>query len=301
MILNAENVDKSFGRKKAVDGVSLNIKPGTIHGLLGSNGAGKTTFMKVLSGIYKADKGTVRYDTHNVFENTEVKSDLMFIHDIPYFFRGARLSDMARFYRSMYPNFSDKRFNQLAEHFKLSPKVQLSSLSKGMKRQASFILAFSSRPKVMLLDEPFDGLDPIIRRQVKNIMLQDIANHNMTVIASSHNLREMEDLCDSVSIMHHGKLLFHRELSDIKGTHCKLQMAFKTLPDASFYKDLGVVQQTVKGRIVTCIIKGDLEHIEEKVTKYNPLMYDILPLTLEEIFAYEMGEQGYEISNIIVE
>lgn len=301
MKLEAKNTDKSFGRKKAVNDVSLVVEPGTIHGLLGSNGAGKTTFMKVLSGIYKADRGNVEYDGEDVFENTKVKSDLMFIHDIPYFFRGARLSEMAGFYRRMYPNFSNDRFKQLTSHFKLDPKVRLSSLSKGMKRQASFILAFSSRPKIMLLDEPFDGLDPIIRRQVKNIMLQDIANHQMTVIASSHNLREMEDLCDSVSIMHHGKLLFHRDLSDIKGTHCKLQIAFKTLPPASFYKDLGVVQQTVKGRVVTCIIKGDMENIEQKVTAYNPLMYDILPLTLEEIFAYEMGEQGYEISNIIVE
>lgn len=301
MILNAQNINKSFGKNKAVRGVDLKIDSGTIHGLLGSNGAGKTTLMKVLSGIYKADQGTVEYDEHEVFENTRVKSDLMFIHDVPYFFRGAKLSDMARFYRRMYPNFSYKRFKQLVEHFKLDPKVQLSSLSKGMKRQASFILAFSSKPKVLLLDEPFDGLDPIIRRQVKNIMLQDIANHHMTVIASSHNLREMEDLCDSVSIMHHGELLFHRDLSDIKGTHCKLQIAFKELPDASFYKDLGVVHQTVKGRIVTCIVKGNIKNIEQKVTQYNPLMYDILPLTLEEIFAYEMGEQGYEISNIIVE
>lgn len=301
MILDVRKVDKSFGKKKAVNDVSLKVEAGTIHGLLGSNGAGKTTFMKVLSGIYKADQGSVMYDDADVFENTAVKSDLMFLHDIPYFFRGARLSEMADFYKSVYPNFSEKRFNQLAEHFQISPKVHLSSLSKGMKRQASFILAFSARPKILLLDEPFDGLDPIIRRQVKNIMLQDIANHKMTVIASSHNLREMEDLCDSVSIMHHGKLLFHRELSDIKGTHCKLQVAFKTLPDASFYKELGVVQQTVRGRIVTCIIKGDIQNIEQKITKYNPLMYDILPLTLEEIFAYEMGEQGYEISNIIVE
>lgn len=301
MNLDAKNVNKSFGKKKAVSDVSLNVEAGTIHGLLGSNGAGKTTFMKVLSGIYKADQGSVMYDNRNVFENTDVKSDLMFLHDIPYFFKGARLSDMAGFYKNMYPNFSEKRFKQLSNHFQINPKTRLSSLSKGMKRQASFILAFSSRPKMMLLDEPFDGLDPIIRRQVKNIMFQDIANHDMTVIASSHNLREMEDLCDSVSIMHHGELLFHRELSDIKGTHCKLQIAFKTLPDASFYKKLGVVQQAVKGRVVTCIIKGDIENVEQKITKYNPLMYDILPLTLEEIFAYEMGGQGYEIENIIVE
>ncbi|WP_411843437.1 ABC transporter ATP-binding protein [Salinicoccus sp. HZC-1] len=301
MRLETKTLYKSFGRQKAVNNVDLSIEPGTINGLLGSNGAGKTTFMKLLAGIYKPDAGDVLYDGQQIFENPDIKNDVLFIHDVPYFFSGVSLNDMAAFYKGMYSNWSGKRFKQLTGHFKLDPEKSLSQLSKGMKRQASFVLAFSSCPKVMLLDEPFDGLDPIIRRQVKNIMMQDIANYGMTVIASSHNLREMEDLCDSVSIMHHGELLFHRDLNEIKGTHCKLQIAFDTLPDEAFYERLGVVHREVKGRIVTCIIKGDLDNIEEKVTKYNPLMYDILPLTLEEIFTYEMGEQGYEINNIIVE
>ncbi|CAD2080667.1 ABC transporter ATP-binding protein [Jeotgalicoccus meleagridis] len=292
---------KEFGKVLATDNINLEIKPATVHGLLGSNGAGKTTLMKIMSGIYKADQGMVTYDGKNIYESPEVKKDVVFLHDIPFFFRGSSLKKMAKLYQSMYSNWSTERFNQLSKHFGLSPDVQLSQLSKGMKRQASFILAFAARPKVMLLDEPFDGLDPIIRKQVKNIMMQDIANHGMTVIASSHNLREMEDLCDSVSIMHQGKLLFNQDLSDIRGNHCKLQIAFKTLPDDDFYKQLNVVHSSQRGRIITCIIKGDISKIEEKVTKYHPLMYDILPLTLEEIFTYEMGELGYEISNIIVE
>ncbi|MCG1010251.1 ABC transporter ATP-binding protein [Salinicoccus sp. ID82-1] len=301
MKLETRQLDKSFGRKKAVDAVTLTVDPGTIHGLLGSNGAGKTTFMKTLGGIYKPDAGAVLFDDASIFENPTVKNDVLFINDIPYFFNGATLGSMATFYKSMYPKWSTKRFKQLSEHFGLEAKQPLSQLSKGMKRQASFILAFSARPQVMLLDEPFDGLDPIIRRQVKNIMMQDIANHGMTVIASSHNLREMEDLCDSVSIMHEGRQLFHRDLNEVKGSHCKLQIAFENLPGDQFFKEMGVVQHEVKGRVITCIIKGDISHIEEKVTKYDPLMYDILPLTLEEIFAYEMGDKGYEISNIIVE
>lgn len=301
MKLETRQLDKSFGRKKAVDAVTLAVASGTIHGLLGSNGAGKTTFMKTLGGIYKPDAGAVLFDDTSIFENPSVKCDVVFINDIPYFFNGATLHSMATFYQSMYPNWSTKRFNQLSEHFGLEKKKPLSQLSKGMKRQASFILAFSARPKVMLLDEPFDGLDPIIRRQVKNIMMQDIANHEMTVIASSHNLREMEDLCDSVSIMHQGKQLFHRDLNEVKGSHCKLQIAFEELPDGQFFHEMGVVHHETKGRVLTCIIKGDISHIEEKVTKYDPLMYDILPLSLEEIFAYEMGDKGYEISNIIVE
>jgi len=301
MRMETKALDKSFGSQKAISNAALSIEPGTIHGLLGSNGAGKTTFMKLLAGVYKPDAGDVLYDGQEIFENPDIKDDVLFIHDVPYFFSGVSLNDMAAFYKGMYSNWSDKRFAQLTAHFKLDSKKTLSQLSKGMKRQASFVLAFSACPKVMLLDEPFDGLDPIVRHQVKNIMMQDIANHGMTVIASSHNLREMEDLCDSVSIMHKGELLFHRDLIEIKGTHCKIQVAFNTLPDQAFYEYLGVVHHEAKGRIVTCIVKGDLENIEKKVTQYNPLMYDILPLTLEEIFTYEMGEKGYEISNIIVE
>ncbi|MFC3420352.1 ABC transporter ATP-binding protein [Salinicoccus hispanicus] len=301
MKLETRQLDKSFGRKKAVDAVTLTVTSGTIHGLLGSNGAGKTTFMKTLGGIYKPDAGVVLFDDASIFENPSVKNDVVFINDIPYFFNGATLGSMATFYKAMYPKWSTKRFKQLSAHFGLEAKKPLSQLSKGMKRQASFILAFSARPKVMLLDEPFDGLDPIIRRQVKNIMMQDIANHGMTVIASSHNLREMEDLCDSVSIMHQGKQLFHRDLNEVKGSHCKLQIAFENLPDDQFFQEMGVVHHEAKGRVLTCIIKGDISQIEEKVTKYDPLMYDILPLSLEEIFAYEMGDKGYEISNIIVE
>lgn len=301
MKVNVRNVDKSFGAKKAVSNVDLVITPGTMHGLLGSNGAGKTTFMKTLMGIYKPDSGEVLFDEKNIYENTEMKSEVIFIQDIPFFFASATLNKMAEFYRGIYSRWSEKRFQQLTRHFKLNPNQNLNALSKGMRRQASFILAISSRPKVMLLDEPFDGLDPIIRQQVKNLLLQDIASHNMTVIASSHNLREMEDICDSVSIMHHGELLFNRDLSEIKGSHCKLQIAFNKLPDDDFFEDIGAVHKNVKGRIITCIIKGDILDVEKKVTKYNPLMYDILPLTLEEIFTYEMGEKGYEISNIIVE
>lgn len=301
MKVKMNQISKYFGKKIPVNQIDMDIKPGTIHGLLGSNGAGKTTLMKMMAGVYKADKGSITYDSAEIFENPEVKNDVILLHDIPFFFKGATLKKMANFYQGMYRNWSPNRFVQLSQHFGLDPSIELNQLSKGMKRQAAFILAFSSRPKVLLLDEPFDGLDPVMRRQVKNIMMQDIANHKMTVIASSHNLREMEDLCDSVSIMHNGRVLYNQDLSEIRGTHCKLQIAFKTLPDDKFYDDLNVVHTSQKGRIITCIIKGDLSNVEEKVSKYNPLMYDILPLTLEEIFTYEMGEMGYEISNIIVE
>lgn len=303
MKITIDGANKSFEHQQALKNVSMTIDSGTIHGVLGSNGAGKTTLLKSMIGIYQLDSGSIKYDDHpiTVFEQSDIKNRVIFLADIPYFFRGASLAQMAEFYENIYPKWSQSRYNKLKDHFNFNDKKLLNQVSKGMKRQAAFILAFSARPDVMILDEPFDGLDPIIRSQVKSIMMQDIATHGMTIIASSHNLREMEDICDSVSIIHHGELLFYKEMSDMKGEHSKVQIAFKEMPDESFFKSLNVVHHTTKGRVMTCIVRGDMMDIEEKITKHPHYMYDILPLTLEEIFAYEMGGKGYEIKNIILE
>ncbi|QYA48694.1 ABC transporter ATP-binding protein [Nosocomiicoccus ampullae] len=301
MDIKTVKLSKSFDREKALDTVDLFVKSGTIHGLIGSNGAGKTTLLKVLTGIYKEDEGHVFYNDAPVFENTSVKEKVIFIGDTPFFFSGFSLLQMAKHYKTIYKNWSDTRFKTLYEHFKIDPKKSLNEMSKGMRRQASFILAFSSKPDVLVLDEPFDGLDPIVRRQVKNIILQDMDSYGLTVVLSSHNLLEMENICDAISIMHNGKILYTNNINQMKHTHCKLQIAFKELPDESFYKALNVVQHTVQGRVITCIIEGDIKNIEEKISKFNPLMYDILPITLDEMFAYEMGEIGYAIEDIIIE
>lgn len=300
-MITINKVSKQFGAFKAVNETSLHIQAGSIHGLLGSNGAGKTTLLKMVAGIYKVDSGEVLFDDQNIYENEAYKSQMIFISDIPYFFTNTSLKDMANFYADMYPRFSWERFNQLVELLKINPNKKLSKVSKGMKRQAAFILAIAARPNVMLLDEPFDGLDPIMRHTIKNLLIQDVSKHEMHLFVSSHNLREMEDFCDSVSIMHEGKVLLERDLDELKGDICKLQMAFKQLPNDNFYQSLNIVDKKVKGRIVTCIIKGDFEDIEQYITQQEPLMYDILPLTLEEIFAYELGGYGYAIENIIVE
>lgn len=303
MKITIDGVDKFFEHQQALKNVTMTIESGTIHGVLGSNGAGKTTLLKSMIGIYQLDNGTIMYgdNPNTVYEQPDIKNKVIFLADIPYFFRGASLKNMAEFYENLYPNWSESRYLKLKDHFNFNDKKPLNQVSKGMKRQAAFILAFSARPEVMILDEPFDGLDPIIRSQVKSIMMQDIATHGMTIIASSHNLREMEDICDSVSIIHHGELLFHKEMSDMKGEHSKVQIAFKEMPDESFFKSLNVVHHSTKGRVMTCIVRGDMVEIEETITRYPHYMYDILPLTLEEIFAYEMGGKGYEIKNIILE
>lgn len=301
MNINTHKLSKSFIDELAVNKVDLNVKSGTIHGLIGSNGAGKTTLLKILAGIYKADEGEALFDDAPVFENIDVKNRVIFIGDMPFFFSGFSLMQMANHYKTIYSNWSDERFEKLYSYFKLNPKKPLNEMSKGMRRQASFILAFSSKPDVLLLDEPFDGLDPIVRRQIKNIILQDVESYGLTVFLSSHNLLEMENICDAISVMHDGKVLYTNSIHDMKDTHCKLQIAFKELPDESFYKKLNVVQHSIQGRVITAIIKGDIKNVEVNISKYEPLMYDILPITLDEMFAYEMGETGYAIENIVVE
>lgn len=300
-MIEVNHVSKSFGSFQAVNDVTLNIERGKIHGLLGSNGAGKTTLLKVLAGIYKADTGQVIFNGEDIFENEYYKQQMIFISDIPFFFKNMSLNEMAAFYKGIYHRFSDARLEQLARVFKMDRRKKINRMSKGMQRQCAFILALSARPNLMLLDEPFDGLDPIARHTIKNLLFQDVSNHEMALFVSSHNLREMEDFCDTVSIMHEGKLLLARNLDDLKSNVCKVQVAFKTLPNQQFYQELNVVEHHVKGRVVTCIVKGDLDNIEQKITNYHPLMYDILPLTLEEIFTYELGGHGYAIENIVVE
>ncbi|MCU7556201.1 ABC transporter ATP-binding protein [Macrococcus capreoli] len=300
-MIQIKAVSKSFSNFTAVNDVTLDIVPGRIQGLLGSNGAGKTTLLKMIAGIYKVDAGQITFNHQDIFENEDYKSKMIFISDIPYFFGHANLKEMGDFYQKLYPNYSVERFNQLSELLKLKPDKKLAKLSKGMQRQCAFILAIAARPEVMLLDEPFDGLDPIVRHTIKNILIQDVSNHEMALFVSSHNLREMEDFCDSVTLMHDGKILMARDLDDLKGNVAKIQMAFETIPDESFFKGMNLVEKTVKGRVVTCIVKGNFNNIEQYITSGHPLMYDILPLSLEEIFTYELGGHGYAIENIIVE
>ncbi|WP_165981062.1 ABC transporter ATP-binding protein [Macrococcus lamae] len=300
-MIEIRQASKSFGTYKAVNKVTLDIKPGSIHGLLGSNGAGKTTLLKLLAAIYNTDSGVIHYNGKSIFENLNYKSEMIFIADIPYFFKNVNLKEMATFYKETFPSFSMKRFNQLTELLNINPLVRITKLSKGMKRQCAFILAISARPKIMLLDEPFDGLDPIVRHTIKNILIQDVSNYQTALFVSSHNLREMEDFCDSISIMHKGEVLLARELDDLKSDVCKLQMAFKELPLETFYKNFNILEKNEKGRVVTCIVRGNFDNIEQTITAAHPLMYDILPLSLEEIFTYELGGYGYAIENIIVE
>lgn len=301
-MITTEGVTKSFGDLQAVNDVSLHVKPGSIYGLLGSNGAGKSTLLKILAGIYRADQGKALVDGKPVFETPETKGRTLFISDYPYFFNQTSLDDMARFYRGVYPFWNEKRYEQLTAHFEIDQKQKLNRFSKGMQRLAAMILTISAMPDVLILDEPFDGLDPVVRHQMKNILLQEVADRSLTLMVSSHNLREMEDFCDFVGVMHKGKILFEKDLDDLKSDVHKIQLAFKQAPGHhALTDDLDLLHHEQRGSMQMLIVKGDKESILKHINQFDPVILDVLPLTLEEVFHYEMGGAGYEIRNLIIE
>ncbi|MGJ9384488.1 ABC transporter ATP-binding protein [Salipaludibacillus sp. CF4.18] len=301
-MIKAEAVNKKFEDLQAVRDLTLHVKKGSIYGLLGSNGAGKSTFLKIISGVYKPDNGKLTIEDQPIYEQPDTKQTVLFISDQPYFFNLATLKDMADFYAGVYERWNMKRYEQLTKHFRMDPKKRLNRMSKGMQRQAAFILTLATMPDVLVLDEPFDGLDPVIRQQMKNLIMQDVADRELTLIVSSHNLREMEDFCDYVGVLHEGSLLFERDLDELRTDIHKLQLAFKEVPNEdSLKQDLDVLHYELKGSVVFLIVKGQNEEILAKVNRLNPAVVNMLPLTLEEIFIYELGGAGYEIENLIVE
>jgi ABC-2 type transport system ATP-binding protein len=299
-MIEIKNVSKAFERYHALENINLSVNKGSIYGLIGSNGAGKTTLIKLLAGIYEPDQGSISIDGEPVFENISLKETLFYIPDQPYFLSQYTTKQMARFYKSMYPMWSEERFQMLVESFELNIHKKIQSFSKGWQRQAAFILALSVQPDVLLLDEPLDGLDPVVRKKVKNLLFQDVADREMTILISSHNLREMEDLCDHIGIIHKGTLLVEKELDELKSDIHKIQVAYKNELPKILLEDLNILYTEKRGSVSLFIVKGKAEIIEEQVQKTNPVIFDLLPLTLEEIFIYEMGDNGYAIENIMV-
>lgn len=294
------NVSKTFDTYKAVKNISLTIQKGSIYGLIGSNGAGKTTLIKLLAGIYLQEQGTVSIDKEPVFENLKLKEKVFYLPDQPYFLPQYTTRQMGSFYRSFYPNWNEERFKQLAEWFELDLHKKIHSFSKGWQRQAAFILALSAKPETLILDEPMDGLDPVVRKKVKNLLIQDVADREMTILISSHNLREIEDLCDHIGIIHKGEILLEKELDELKADIHKIQVAYKEGMPNHLVKSLDILHTEKRGSVTLLIVRGNEDGIAEQIRKTRPVIFDILPLTLEEIFIYEMGDIGYAIKNIIV-
>lgn len=298
-MIQAKNVKKAFEDLEALKDVSINVNKGSIYGLVGSNGAGKTTLLKTLVGIYKQDEGEVFIEGEKVFENVDTKFKIIFIPDALYFFTQYNIKDMAKFYKRIYPSWNQERYERLKDAFNIDVNKKIHRLSKGMQRQVSFWLSLSCMPDLLVLDEPLDGLDPVMRQKVKNLIIQDVAERQMTVLVSSHNLRELEDLCDHIGILHKGSLLLEKDLDDLKSDIHKIQVAFKEELAEDTLEGVNILYEEKRGSVKLFIVRGKKEDIVRRLNKQEPVILDILPLTLEEIFIYEMGDVGYEIKNII--
>ena len=293
-MLNMQQVTKTFGDFTALNNLSMNVPQGAVYGLVGPNGAGKSTAIRLLTGVYRPDCGEITLDGQPIYENPEVKSRISYIPDEIFFFPSASLEEMRKYYKGFYPQFDDQLFDRLYEVFQLPKKGQIRRFSKGMQKQAAFHLSICTRPDVLILDEPVDGLDPVMRRQVMSLILSDVAQRGTTVLISSHNLRELEDVCDHVGIMDKGSMLLERSLASMQGNTVKLQM----VGDAP--KDLEILHTSVSGRLNTLVVRGTPEQVQAKVSACNPTYFDILPLSLEEIFIYELGGVNYEVKNILL-
>ena len=299
-VIKVKNVVKKFGDFTALDDLNINVEKGSVYGLIGPNGAGKTTILKILAGVYKANSGKATIDGAEVFENMAIKERVTFISDDLFFFSTYTIKDTANYYAGIYKNWSWERFESLKEIFKIDVNRKVRRLSKGMQKQVAFWLSISAQPDIMLLDEPVDGLDPVMRRNVWRLMLSDVAERGTTVLVSSHNLRELEDVCDHVGIMHNGRVVLEKALDDVKGNTHKLQVAFADGVPDELTEKIAPVHTETYGSVSIFIVKGISDEIVAEAGKFSPLICDILPLTLEEVFIYELGGLGYEFENIIL-
>ena len=296
-MIEVNTVVKTFDGFRALDGLSLRVPTGSVYGLVGPNGSGKSTIIRHLTGVYRPDSGTILVDGQPVYENPAVKGRIASIPDELFSFTSDSISDMHRFYKSIYPDFDEERFNALRQVFRLNEKQPIRRFSKGMQKQAAFWLSLCLRPDILILDEPVDGLDPVMRRQVWSLMLESVAERGTTVLVASHNLRELEDVCDHVGILHKGKMMLQRSLADLQDAVLKVQVV---LPDGVEPTGLEVLHQTQLGRVRTLIVRGSQQQVLEQISALNPLICDLLPLSLEEIFIYELGGADYAVKDILL-
>ncbi len=300
-MIEAKAVSKSFDGFLALNDLDMTVPKGSIYGLVGPNGAGKSTILRHLCGVYRPDSGVITIEDQPVYENPAIKERMVVIPDDVYYYGSASVREMMKFYRGMYPTFSMERFEKLAEAFpEVDAKRPIRRMSKGMQKQAAFWLAMSCCPDYLLLDEPVDGLDPVMRRQVWSLLMGDVAERGTTVLVSSHNLRELEDVCDHVGILSHGQVVIERSLSQLQGTTVKLQVAFPDGVQPGLPQGMEVLHQSQLGRVYTYIVRGRADEVQQQVEAIHPLFVEALPLSLEEIFIYEMGGNDYAVRDIVL-
>ena len=299
-MLEAKNVVKTFDGFRALDGLTMTVPKGAVYGLVGPNGAGKSTIIRHLAGIYRQDSGEVLLDGQPVYESPAVKQRMTVIGDDWYYFPQANIREMARFFAGMYPAFSWERYEKLKQVFPLDEKMMLRRMSKGMQKQAAFWLTVCCMPEYLILDEPVDGLDPVMRRQVWSLLLGDVAERGTTVLVSSHNLRELEDVCDHVGILNKGRVLLERSLSDLQDNTVKLQVAYQGVTEPVLPAELNILHRSHVGRVYTYIVRGSSQEILRRMQITEPVLLESIPLTLEEIFIYELGGVDYAAKDILL-
>ena len=300
-MITATDFTKRFDEKVAVDSLNISIKPGSIYGLVGTNGSGKSTFLRTVSGVYYADGGTVTVDGEDVYENIEAKHKVFFVSDDMYFLPNSSMDEMSLMYKGLYPTWNQEKYEKLASRFPLDKKARVKTFSKGMKRQAAIILALSCQPKYLLLDEAFDGLDPVIRVAVRKLIAEEVLQNDMTVVISSHNLRELEDFCDTVGILHKGRLIMQHTMDALSDRFCKVQLALdknSTIRLEELENDR-ILSVKKSGSVYTIACAMGCDEAEKFMSNYNPIFVDYIPLTLEEVFVYEMEAIGYDTNSII--
>ena len=299
-MLEAKHVVKTFDGFRALDGLTMTVPTGAVYGLVGPNGAGKSTIIRHLAGIYRQDSGEVLLDGQPVYEDPAVKRRMTVIGDDWYYFPQANIREMAHFFAGLYPAFSWERYEKLKQVFPLDEKMMLRRMSKGMQKQAAFWLAVCCMPEYLILDEPVDGLDPVMRRQVWSLLLGDVAERGTTVLVSSHNLRELEDVCNHVGILDHGRVLLERSLSDLQDNTVKLQVAYPGVTEPVLPAEMQILHRSHVGRVYTYIVRGSREDILRRMQITEPVLLESIPLTLEEIFIYELGGVDYAAKDILL-
>ena len=298
-MIQVTSVTKYFDNFKVLDDFSLNVKKGTIYGLIGPNGAGKTTVINHINGVLKPDCGNIYIDGVKVYENEQIKERVLNISDDWFYYSTYTIKQMARFYADIYKKFSFERYKAIGEIFKIDEKRQIRKLSKGMKKQVAFWLALSAMPDVLILDEPLDGLDPVMRKQVLNLVIADVNDRDLTVLVSSHNLRELEDICDWVGIIHKGKMIAQKPLDDLKGSVHKYQLVLDEESAQRLSESDEVLHISRTGSVYSVIIRGDAQLTYDRMKEISPILCERISLTLEEVFIYELGGLGYDFKNII--
>lgn len=298
-MITASSVTKRFEDTIALNKLNCSIPEGCVYGLVGSNGSGKSTLLRLISGIYRPEEGTVTIDGQEVFDNPDVKKRIVFVPDELYFLPHANLRRMEKLYASVYERFSHERFEALLREFSLDPNKMLSTFSKGMRRQAATILALSCRADFILFDETFDGLDPVMRNLVKNLLYSEVMEHNATAVVTSHSLRELEDTCDQLALLHKGGIIFESDVDHLKTSLFKVQIAFADEYGPERFDGIDILNYLKRGSVATMIVRGDRDETEAKLKAMEPVLFEVLPLSLEEVFVYEMGQRGYEFSEVL--